>query len=176
MVEIIGERLMPVFEYLHIFPKNTFSGSVAQWKVLEVWELTSDEFDCLVNSFDDQRGNMDWNIIAPENSWWRSAKGSNQGVPDEEFIINDLPLIAWRSQGHIEELRDTWEDISVDERAEYKNFEEYCDIWLPKYYNNIIEYIHEELHASTEGNVCALVTDLAKYNNMSIADIFRIYG
>ena len=38
------------------------------------------------------------------------------------------------------------------------------------------EYFCDELGASTGKNVCALATDLAKYNEMSIAKLFMIYG
>lgn len=176
MIEIIGEHMMPVFEHLHIFPKNTYSGTIGYWKNFEVWELSNDEFYTLTTAFDGIDGDRRWSRMAPSNAWWRSAEGSNQGVVNEEFFINETSLMAWRSCGKIAELQEIWDELSEEDKDEYKDFTDYCDFWLPKYYNNILEYIHEELHASTEGNVCALVTDLAKQNNMTMADVFRIYG
>ena len=176
MAEIIGEHMMPVFEWLHIFPKNTYCGSVGYWSHFEVWELSESELDKLIKTFDFDVGDEDWNNIASEDTWWRYSKGSNQGTPNEEFIINGKPIHAWRSELKIDGLKKMWDEAPVKERLEYSNdFENYCDIWLPKRYNDILEYLCEELGASTETNVCALVTDLAKYNNISIADIFKNY-
>lgn len=176
MVEIIGEHMMPVFEWLHIFPKNTYNGSIGYWKNLEVWELTEEDLNFLIKSFDYDVGNKEWEQIAPEDAWWRYAKGSNQGMVNEEFYINEKPILAWRHEYKVDELKEMWDELPEEERDEYKDFTDYCEFWLPKYYNNILEYFCEELGASTENNVCALVTDLAKYNHMTIADIFRIYG
>lgn len=176
MAEIIGEHMMPVFEWLHIFPKNTYCGAIGYWPHFEVWELNDDELDKLIKTFDFDIGDEDWSAIASEDTWWRYSKGSNQGAPNEEFIINGKPILAWRSEAKVDGLKEMWNDSSVFEKAEYNNdFENYCDVWLPERYNDILEYFCEELGASTERNVCALVTDLAKYNNTSIADIFKNY-
>ena len=175
MVEIIGEHMMPVFEWLHIFPKNTYCGAIGYWPHFEVWELNESELDKLIKTFDFDIGDKDWNSIAPEDTWWRYSEGSNQGTPNEEFIINGKSILAWRSEAKIDDLKEMWDELSAEERIEYKDFEDYCDVWLPKYYCNILEYFCEELGASNETNVCALVTDLAKYNNASVADVFKNY-
>ena len=64
MAEIIGEHMMPVFEWLHIFPKNTYCGSVGYWSHFEVWELSESELDKLIKTFDFDIGDEDWNNIA----------------------------------------------------------------------------------------------------------------
>jgi hypothetical protein len=176
MAEIIGEHMMPVFERIGIFPKNTYRGSIGYWSNFEVWELTDNELQYLIKHAGEHISDKEWNEIAPKGAWWRYAEGSNQGTPNEEFIINDLPLLAWRSESQVDYLTLMWVELPYEERAEYKDFEDYLDVWLPKYYNNILEYFSEEIGASTEKNICALVTDIAKYNNMSIADVFKIYG
>lgn len=171
MVEIIGEHMMPVFEAIGIFPKNTYQGSIGYWKHFEVWELTEDQFNKIVAMPDDE-----FESVAIDGSWWRSAEGSNLGSINEIFLINDKSIRAWRNEYLVDDLHITWEELPAEERVEYKDFEDYCDVWLPKYYNNILEYFCEEFGVSTEKNVCALATDLAKQNDMSIADLFKIYG
>lgn len=175
MAEIIGEHMMLVFEWLHIFPKNTYCGAIGCWPHFEVWELSESELDKLIKTFDFDIGDEDWNSIVSDDTWWRYAKGSNLGTPNEEFIIKDKPILAWRSEAKVDDFKIMWDEFSAEERSEYKDFEDFCSVWIPKRYNDVLEYFCEEFGVSTETNVCALVTDLAKYNNTSIADIFKNY-
>ena len=47
---------------------------------------------------------------------------------------------------------------------------------MPYEYKDLLEYFCEELGASTEKNVCALAVDLAKYNGLTLSELFKIYG
>ncbi len=40
---------------------------------------------------------------------------------------------------------------------------------------NLLEYLEIEMDCSSFKNVCAVTKDLAKYNNMTMADLFQKY-
>ena len=80
------------------------------------------------------------------SGWWRYAKGCNLGTPFDIFTVNGQMLIGWAS-----------------------NPQNSSD------YDTLTDYLCEELGVSTETNVCACVTDLAKANGMSISKLFKVY-
>ena len=113
--------------------------------------------------------------IAADDSWWRGANGSNLGVPYQIFKINGKSLLAWCGRNR-DELYDEYNEMDEEERAEYARAEEYVEFFAPFEYSDLLTYFCEELGASTERNVCALATDLAKYNNITIGELFEKYG
>lgn len=84
--------------------------------------------------------------MAGEDAWWRSSTGSVLGVPDTEFEVNGEYLLGWNR----------WE-------REQKN------------YSDLSEYLCECIGASTGKNVCACAMDLAKYNDMTMGELFEKY-
>lgn len=84
--------------------------------------------------------------LAGEDAWWRSSTGSVLGVPDAEFEVNGEYLLGWNR----------WE-------REQKN------------YSDLSEYLCECVGVSTGKNVCACAMDLAKYNDMAMAELFEKY-
>lgn len=84
--------------------------------------------------------------LAGEDAWWRSSIGSVLGVPDTEFKVNGEYLLGWNRW---EREQDT--------------------------YINLSEYLCECVGASTGKNVCSCAMDLAKYNNMSMGELFEKY-
>ena len=87
--------------------------------------------------------------IAGEEAWWRSSESSVLGCPDTYFTVNDAELLAWDSPIYSSKK---WHD-----------------------YSNLTEYLRECLGASLPKNVCALATDLALYNNITMGELFEIY-
>lgn len=85
--------------------------------------------------------------IAGEDAWWRNSDGSILGVPDTKFTINGEDMIGWNTKG------------------EYENFQ----------YANLSDYLCYGVGASQPKNVCACAIDLAKYNNMSMGELFEKY-
>ena len=85
--------------------------------------------------------------LAGNDAWWRSCKGSVLGVPDTKFEVNGEDLLGWNRWEH--------------ER---------------KTYANLTEYLCDCVGASTGKNVCACAMDLAKYNDMTMAELFEKYG
>ena len=84
--------------------------------------------------------------IAGEDAWWRSSEGSVLGVPDTEFEVKGEDMLGWNR----------WD------REQKK-------------YSDLSEYLCECVDASTGKNVCACAMDLAKYNDMSMAELFEKY-
>ena len=84
--------------------------------------------------------------MAGEDAWWRSSTGSVLGIPDTEFKVNGEYLLGWNR----------WE-------REWNT------------YINLSEYLCECVGASTGKNVCACAMDLAKYNDMTMAELFEKY-
>lgn len=87
--------------------------------------------------------------LAGEEAWWRSAEGSNLGTPTIGFKINGKEMFGW----------------------------EYCIYGRSRKrtYESLTSYFCDRIGASQPRNVCALATDLAKYNHMSMGQLFTVY-
>ncbi|MEE1302330.1 MAG: hypothetical protein UHD64_06050 [Bacteroidales bacterium] len=171
MKEIIGENLRKFFENAKIQGLITYSGHIGYWPHFEVWEVQERDYERMCDMTDEE-----FEQIASKDSWWRSAEGSNMGTVNEEFIINGMPLMAWRDEDRVSDYEDEWNDMDEEEQSEYENFEDFLNKWFPKEHPHLLEYFCNELGASTGRNICALATDLAKYNNITMAELFKRYG
>lgn len=173
MKEIIGENMNNIFIIQGINPKETFSGSIGYWPNFKVWEVNDAEFNSLCEITDEQ-----FERWSEEGAWWRWSEGSIMGVPTYEFTINDEKIMAWYDDDRDKDLEEDFKEevASGYEVDTEENLEKYITTWHPMEYKDLLEYLCEELGASTERNVCALATDLAKYNNITMAELFRKYG
>ena len=165
MSEIFGGGgLENAFEALGIDAKMTYKGSREPY--YEVWELSKKDLRALeeVEEWDENWG------------FFRFSKGSNMGTACSIFTVNGHELIAWEGFRR-EDLRDEWENnISDEEKAEYHyRLKEFEDIYMPHEYCSLLEYLCNEIGASTESNVCALAVDLARANGMSLARLFQTF-
>lgn len=103
----------------------------------------SDEDFARLNAVPDVSWREDW-------GWWRASDGSNMaGEPIHEFVVNGYPMKGWRDESN--------EDI---------------ELYMSSY-PNLLTYLSVEIGASTERNVCALCVDLAKINEVTMAELFR---
>ena len=84
--------------------------------------------------------------LAGEDTWWKSSEGSVLGVPDTEFEVKGEDMLGWNR----------WD------REQKK-------------YSDLSEYLCECVGASTGKNVCACAMDLAKYNDMTMGELFEKY-
>lgn len=87
--------------------------------------------------------------LAGEDAWWRSSSGSVLGVPDTVFEINGSDLVVW--------------DSPIYESKKGKKYE------------NLSDYLCNCVGVSQPRNVCACAMDLAKYNNMTMGELFQKY-
>lgn len=70
------------------------------------------------------------------------------GIPDTKFIISGEEMVGWNTRG------------------EYENFQ----------YAKLTDYLCYGIGASQPKNVCACCVDLAKYNDVTMAELFEKYG
>lgn len=94
----------------------------------------------------DSKEDDNWNDCG-----WRYCEGSNQGIPNKVLMINDRKLKCWCDY----ELE--------DENDDYPEYE------------NLLNYLCDEMGCSQPRNVCALTKDLAKYNNTKLSKLFQKY-
>lgn len=87
--------------------------------------------------------------IAGEDAWWRSSEGSNLGCPDAEFEVNSENLTGWDSPIYSSKIGHRYENLS--------------------------DYLCSCVGVSQPRNVCACAMDLAKYNDMTMGELFEKY-
>lgn len=153
MIEILGDKLQKLFDNLNIKAENTYKGNN-----YEVWSISEDDFlkiDCL----DDEQF---FKLTEDMEAWWRYSSKftlkencSVLGCPNKEIIVRGQKLLAWDFFG--EEGND--QDYSSEELT----------------YSSLISYLAENVGASSINNVYACVTDLANYNNLTLAELFTKY-
>lgn len=99
--------------------------------------------------------------------WWRHAYGSNLGAVDCAYVINGEKLMAWDGLQRKEWCRDC-SDCAGTEKDKDECFHDHQ-------YPDILIYLCDEIGASTERNVCACTIDLARQNNLTLAELFKKY-
>ena len=165
MKEILGNNLEQFFNNA-INGKRTYKGNI-----YEVWEVSDEIFNTMCDMSEEK-----FVELAGEEAWWRSAKGNNQGTPSNKYIINGKEIVAWDGYSRCEYYNDYCKDCEdrIDEMCEAsdEDIESCCG---ERKYNTLSSYLCDEMGASMPRNVCALATDLAKYNNMTMGELFTKY-
>ena len=109
------------------------------------------------------------------DGWWRSAEGSTFGSPDTTVIINGKEILAWCGEYRKNYYTDCCSDCG-DFQTLCKATTEDIEMCLgTKKYDTLLNYLCQELGVSSAKNVCAVCVDLAKYNNMTMAELFSVY-
>ena len=179
MKSIIGNSMLGVLESFSIAAKMTFCGNIGGLLgKVEVWEMPDSEYETFVRK-SDEISEENWESRYAD-SWWRSANGSNQKAPDKQYVINGKPLIAWDNMNRgNDDMREEYDDYlnECDDFGEEQpmSYEAWEEDYYPRKYDNLAQYLCDEMGASNCKNVSALVSDLAKYNNMSIAELLKNY-
>lgn len=111
----------------------------------EVWEVSDSLFEKMCNIKEEE-----FCKIVGEDAWWRYSDGSNLKTACDvaEFIVNGKPMLGFDSM------------ISVKAGLSYKN---------------LTEYLCECVGASLPKNVCACSVDIAKFNDMTMGELFDVY-
>ena len=174
MKEIIGENLRGIFKKLGLDAILTYSGKIGVWENFEVWKIAEDVLEKISDISDEE-----WDALCKDisvNAWWRFAEGSNMGEVNSIFTINGEKIVAWRDTYRIDDLFSEYDELDEEDKAEYDSAEDYVKSCLTSEYHNLMDYFCEELGASLSRNICALATDLAEYNGMSMGQLFAVYG
>lgn len=161
MKEILGGSLEQFFNNVNIdyLPECMICGRSYKGKQYEVWSVADELFDKMCDMSEEE-----FVEIAGDEAWWRSAEGSNLGSPNSTAFINGHEIFAWID----EEKHDGWCDgCECDEEEECQE----CKInW--RTFKSLSEYLCDEVGASQPRNVCALSVDLARYNKMTLGELF----
>ena len=147
MIEILGGNLEQFFANVDEY--GIESRLTYKGDMYEVWEVDDDLFEEICDMSDEK-----FEELAGEDGWWRSANGSNLGTPDTKVYINGEELLGWGGE--------PWEDEDEDDEFEI-------------YAYSLTEYLCDVVGASQPKNVCALAVDLAKYNDMTMGELFTKY-
>lgn len=165
MKEILGNNLEQVFNS-EINGKRTYKGNK-----YEVWELSNEAFDELCNMPEKK-----FTELAGEDAWWRSSDESNQGVPNSKYVINGKEIIAWDGYRRCEFYDECCEDCDDRTNGECEASDEDIECCCgARKYKTLSDYFCDEIGASQPRNVCALAVDLAKYNGITMGELFTKY-
>ena len=158
MKEILGGSLKTFFNNVdcnEIKSYPTYNG-----KMYEVWEVDNELFDKMCNMTEEE-----FVELAGEDAWWRSSEGSILGSPNSTAFVNGHEIFAWID----EERHNEWcEDCGCDIEEECNE----CKI-EERTFKSLSEYLCDEMGCSQPKNVCALSVDLARYNKMTMGELFR---
>lgn len=148
MVEILGKNLKQFFDTIDTPPNDaeiTYAGNR-----YEVWEVSDELFEKMCNMTEEE-----FIGIVDDGAWWRSSEGSNLGYPDEITVVNGSELICWSK----ERVYPSYDSIP----------KEMLD------YENLSDYLCNCIRVSQPRNVCACAMDIAKYNDMTMGELFEKY-
>lgn len=112
----------------------------------EVWKVSDELFEQMCDMTEEK-----FVELAGEYAWWRQSDGSVLGVPDTKVYIKGQEMLGWNKR---------WAD--EDEEWEIHEY-------------SLTDYLCEQIGVSQPRNVCACAMDLAKYNNMSMGELFNKY-
>ena len=164
MQEILAENLQSLFDETSLSGKKTYCG-----KLYEVWEVSDEDFQ-LMCEIDEE----EFERLCPEGMW-RSAIGSNMGRPDVEYRIKDNTILAWDGNSRSDNESECAKCLDRESGACEGTEEDFNECFSAREYSGLLEYLCEEIGASQPRNVCALAVDLAKYNNMTMGELFTKY-
>lgn len=146
MKEILGNNLDEFFFSLD-YSKECVVARTYKSDRYEVWSMPDEVFDIISDM-----SNEKFVKLAGEDAWWRSSTGSVlYSLDNGEVLINNRKMIAW--------IENTGEErISED-----------------KEFDSLSEYLCCFVGVSMPCNVVACAMDLAKFNNMTMGQLFSKY-
>lgn len=155
------------FARLEVEAKQTYIPVVREnyfFSVPAVYEVTEQDLDKMIKE------EMPFEV---KDKWveacWRHALGSNMNLysgdhPICRYNVKGRYIKAWDGLGRTKALEDVNGNTSHPD---------YC--YPNRKYRTLLEYFCEEIGVSTERNVCALAVDLAKLNDLTMAELFKNY-
>lgn len=146
MKEILGNNLEELFFILN-YSKEYVAICTYKSNRYEVWLMDDEIFNMISEMTEEELVKL-----AGEDAWWRSSNGSVLYSLDKgEITINNQKMIGW--------IIKPWdEEISKD-----------------IHYQSLSEYLCEFIGASIPHNVVACAMDLAKFNHLTMGNLFEKY-
>lgn len=161
MTEILGNNLEQFFNNIDIedLPECMICGRSYKGERYEVWSVNDELFEKMCNMSEEE-----FVELAGDDAWWRQSTGSVLGSPNSTAFVNGHEIFAWID----EEKHNRWcNGCGCDDEEECKE----CKI-EERTFNSLSEYLCDEIGASQPKNVCALSVDLARYNKMTLGELF----
>ena len=149
MKEILGNHLMNFMIRMSDHKEYERHQRTYKGDRYEVWEVSDDLFKDMCDMTEEM-----FVDLAGKDAWWRHSKGSVLGIPDTKVYIDEKEMLGWYKP---------WDDCE-DAKDKYEIHEE-----------SLTSYLCNYVGASQPRNVCACAMDLAKYNNISLGELFRKY-
>lgn len=144
-MEILGNNLKKFFDTVDSECKD--ADITYAGKSYEVWEVSDILYRIMCTMSE-----KEFIKIAGKDAWWRYSKGTIFNTPHEKNIVNDKELISWnKGFFYLEETR------------------------LPKKYDCLLDYLCDCFYILTPMNICSCCVDLAKCNNITMAELFEKY-
>lgn len=144
MKEILGNNLKQFFDVVDKECKH--ADITYAGNRYEVWKVDDELFKQMCDMSEEE-----FVELAGDDAWWRQSDGSNLGTPNATVYINGKEILGW--------VDEPWEDENDDEWEIHSN--------------SLTSYLCDVIGASQPKNVCACAMDLAKYNNMTISELFN---
>lgn len=168
MIEFVGSKEVLNFakEENYKTIRMTFENQCHGWKSeYNVFEVSEEEFEKMCD-FPDEEWKDSW-------GWWRWSEGYMFEQQDITMSgeINGHFLMIWCNGDKMEE------DVKYCYMGEDEEYLEECyDKWALDHneYIDLFEYCSEMWSYSAERNITAMAVSLAKLNNMSLTDLFRL--
>ena len=164
MVEVLGYDLETLFENTKLNGTCTYKG-----EHYAVYEVNDDDYYVMCDMTEER-----FKEYCPDG-WWRSSDGSILGIPDKEFTINGKTIFAWDGIDRENFDEDCRHCGDFQKKYCSGSYDEWESCYRSRIYPTITKYILEEHSVSTEKNVCALLTDLARYNGLKMSELLRKY-
>lgn len=176
-VYIIGSMLHPFFKNMKIEATRKYICFDKYDGVLEIWSINKKDLPAVQEAINDD--NMRKKYCASKYSWlYYCDNMSDIPVPNETYKINGIDILAWdgkeREQYYINSCENECSDMMVGYcRGTDKDIE---DCLRPRRYDDLMYYFNFELkmyELKEDCDMCKYIFALAKYNNMSILDLFK---
>lgn len=134
----------------------------------QVWALDKDSFERICN-IEQENWKEDWD-------WWRWSNGSNLGAVNSDFIINDISIVGWIGRN-----RESFFDDICLQCSNYLDGscssaeQDVNECYHPRKYLDMLDYLENEIGATSLANVCAVCIDLARQNGLSLSELLEKY-
>ena len=153
MKEILGNHLMHFMVAMSDHKDYERHQRTYKGDRYEVWEVSDDLFEDMCNMSEEK-----FVELAGKDAWWRSSIGSNlSSLQKGEIKVNGQIMQGW--------IMKPWDDYTIYEDEGMGDVS----------YESLSEYLCEVIGASQPRNVVSCAMDLAKYNNMTMGELFSKY-
>ena len=174
MIEILtGTKFENAVKELNLTANKTYKNDNLGY---EIWEISDESLD-KINTMP----NEDWKD--EEYGWYRYSTGSNIEEEDiRTIIINEKPIRAWINDVEFEDYleyayEDAEEAYDMGDIDHFPTDEEFKEIFVKERskYKNLTDYLCDMLGVSQVHNTLHITIDLAKLNNMTLAELWSNY-